>query len=66
MTPDFMPKSRVGSLTANKGRGGVMFGPSKRINRPGIKARNFDKTIATRWRKQFPEHMQRAINSAFG
>lgn len=66
MVPGFRAKSVPGSLRANKGAGGVAFGPSKKIARPGIKARDFDITIQKRWKKQFPAQMQRAIDSAFG
>jgi hypothetical protein len=66
MVPGFRSKSTPGSINARKGKGGVMFGPSKKIARPGIEARNFDLTVQKKWQKEFPKQMQQAIDTAFG
>ena len=65
MTPDFSPKSKRRFIGASVGAGGVAFGPSKRINMPGIKAREFAETIADKWQDALQEYMQDAINKAF-
>ncbi len=44
MSPDFVPKTTVGSLQSKRGRGGVVF-ISKKVNRPGIKARKFSERV---------------------
>jgi hypothetical protein len=49
MTPDFSPKTRPNYLGSVAGRGGLMY-VSKKKPRPGIKAREFDKTIVMLWR----------------
>lgn len=63
MSKDFRPKSRSGWIGSNKGRGGVVF-ISKRIARPGIKARKFAKTIKKKWDKEWPRQLNRAIAAA--
>lgn len=65
MTANFRAKTRPGFIGSNAGAGGVAFFSKKRP-RPGIKARNFDKKIAEKWRKEAPRTMQRAIDAAFG
>lgn len=65
MTPNFSPKSKRRFIGASVGAGGVAFGPSKRINRPGIKAREFAEAIADKWQDALKEYMQDAINAAF-
>jgi len=47
-------------------RPGGAFGPmvfSKGVQHPGTAARNFDKAIARKWRKEWSRNLQRAINS---
>lgn len=61
MSGDFMPKTRVGYIGSNKGRGGVAY-ISMMNPRPGIKARNFEEVIEDKWTKRFPQLVQRAIN----
>ena len=63
MTPGFSPKSRHRYIGANKGSGGVMAGPSMKISRPGIKAREFAETIKEKWDKELPDQLQRAIDA---
>lgn len=43
MTPDFISKTRPGSMQSGRGRGGVAY-VNKKIPRPGIQARNFIET----------------------
>lgn len=62
MSEDFRPKTRNRYIGSNKGRGGVVF-ISKKLNLPGIKAREFDKAIQEKWQKEFPKIMQRAIDA---
>lgn len=64
----FRAKSRVGSLRANKGAAATKdLAIVKSVKKhPGTAARNFDKQIQMRWKKLFPEQMQRAIDSEFG
>jgi hypothetical protein len=65
MSPDFKPKTRTGFIGSNQGRGGVVF-ISKKLNLPGIKAREFDRVIKEKWQKAFPAIMQRAIDAEIG
>lgn len=47
-------------------RPGGSFGPTvfaNEVKHPGTKARNFDRAIARKWRKEWPRNLQRAINS---
>lgn len=62
MSSDFRPKTRTGYIGSNKGAGGVVL-VSKKHPRPGIKARRFAKTIAAKWRKQFPAQVRRALRA---
>jgi hypothetical protein len=63
----FRAKSRVNSLTSNKGAKATKDETfSKGVMHPGTAARNFDETIAKRWRPLFPKQIQRAIQNAFG
>lgn len=65
MSPDFRAKTRPRYIGSNKGRGGVLI-VSRKINLPGIEAREFDKTIAEKWQKEFPVILQRAIDAEIG
>lgn len=62
MVPGFRPKSRKGFIGANMGRGGAVV-VSRKIVRPGIEAREFDVAIADKWRDEFPDQLQRAIDT---
>lgn len=53
MTPDFLAKTRPGSIFARGGRGGLAF-VSKKINRPGIVARGFSEIIQANIDRRFP------------
>lgn len=64
MTPGFSPKTRYRWIGSGAGAGGVMAGPSRRINRPGIKAREFEKAIAILYERFFPKYIQEAIDEA--
>lgn len=60
MTPDFVPKTRVGRLRAGRGKGGVAF-----INqlqpKPGIEARGWTQLIEKKHRAQFKRAMEAAL-----
>lgn len=63
MSSNFSPKSRHRALRSNKGRGGVVI-VSRKIIRPGIKAREFDLAVKQKWDKELPQLLQRAIDEA--
>lgn len=63
MTPDFQPKTRPRRIASYRGRGGVAY-IDRRRPRPGIKAREFSKTIREKWHSRFREHMQAAVDKA--
>ena len=65
MSPDFKPKTRTGYIGSNQGRGGVVI-ISKKLNLPGIKAREFDRVIREKWQKELPVILQRAIDAEVG
>lgn len=49
-------------------RPGGKFGPTvfaEQVMHPGTEARGFDVEIATKWRKEWPRNLQRAISAAF-
>jgi len=59
----FRPKTEVrviGSGAGSKG-GASVFRP--KVNHPGTQAREFEETIAEKWRKELPVVMQRAIDA---
>lgn len=62
MSSNFRPKSRVGAIRSNKGSGGLLY-ISKRRPRPGIAARKWDEAIQKKWEKEYPDLVQRAIDS---
>jgi hypothetical protein len=62
MTQDFIAKSQPGSLAARSGAGGVAR--FSKYPLPGIKARNFVKTLADGWQARFPANMRNAIDAA--
>ena len=63
----FRAKSSVNSLRANQGKRASQDETFvKSVKHPGTAARDFDKQIQMRWKKLFPEQMQRAIDSEFG
>lgn len=62
MTKPFGAKTAPGVIGSVAGIGGVAF-ISKKRPRPGIQARRFPEVIATKWRKEAPEQLQRAIDS---
>lgn len=62
MTKNFIPKTRVKSLKAYKGRGGLLF-VNKKKPKPGIKARGFTKIVQRKWRPEFTELMREAMRS---
>ena len=63
MSRDFVSKTVPGSLKTRRGRGGVVF-ISKKISRPGIKARNFSSNIAEEMETEAPEIIDRHIDKA--
>lgn len=52
----------IGSSGGSAGNNQVLT--RKPVQHPGTKAREFDKAIAKKWRKQWPKLMQRAIDAA--
>ena len=65
MSPDFKAKTVPGAIRSNLGRGGVVI-ISKKINLPGIVAREFDRIIQEKWQEEFYKIMQRAIDAEVG
>jgi len=63
MSPNFRAKTKVNSLTASAGRGGMLFVNKKRP-RPGIKARGFTKLVQKKWQPEFEDRMDRALFEA--
>lgn len=61
MTRNFVPKTAPGWLGSRKGSGGVAY-ISPNITRPGIEARNFYKTTASKHRKMFVGEMRKLIH----
>jgi len=64
-TGPFRPKSRPGYIGSNKGSQGTAEIWAHGVNHPGTVARNWAKTIAAKWRRQFPMTMQRSIDSEY-
>lgn len=62
MSQDFIAKTQPGSLAARSGAGGVLRHTNK--PQPGIKARNFIKTLVGNWSVRFPTYMRVAVNNA--
>lgn len=56
------PKTRPGSLEAGGGSRGPADTFRKEVRHPGTDPRNFDRQAAELALKEFPEHMQKAIN----
>lgn len=63
MSRDFKAKTQVRVLGSRRGRGGVVF-ISRKIKRPGIKAREFTKEVARRRKSPYQTNMARVINIA--
>lgn len=61
MTNPFTAKTKVNSLKASRGRGGVAF-VNRNRPRPGIKARGFIKLVWKKWQPLFRKEMQAALN----
>lgn len=60
MTADFIPKTGPRTIGSKGGRGGVVF-ISKKLARPGIKARHFTDEIVKRRAKNYTRAMTRAL-----
>jgi hypothetical protein len=60
MSRGFIAKTRSGVIGSGPGRGGRMF-VSKMHPRPGIKAREFPKVIARKWKPRLPMLFRRFI-----
>ena len=58
MSPDFKPKTRHRTMGSRMGRGGVLF-VSRRIARPGIKAREWSEEAAERRTPKFIKKVER-------
>lgn len=54
--------SKLGSFQSFGGRGKVVF-VSRKIRRPGIKARNWSKALAKYYEKAFPDRINNAVRS---
>jgi len=63
MTEDFIPKTMPGIIGSGRGRGSVKY-ISKKVNKPGIQARNFDKVIAKKTEPTFKSIMNNALRAA--
>lgn len=59
MSKNWKSKTKPGFIGSGQGAGHVVF-ISRRISRPGIKARNFDKVIARRVQKRFLDRVNEA------
>jgi len=62
MTPGFVAKSVPRTLASRPGRGGVLY-VNRNRPRPGIKAREWDKTVADKWQKLLPGVVERMVLS---
>jgi hypothetical protein len=60
MSKNFRAKTVVNAIRSNVGKGGVVFF-SKKLNLPGIKARNFHKVIAKKWQPRLVKLIQKSI-----
>jgi hypothetical protein len=60
MSPDFIAKTKPGSLQSGPGRGGMVF-ISRKHPRPGIKARHFSDKVEQTLRREIPETLQREL-----
>ena len=63
MTSNFSPKTRAGVLGSGGGRGGVLF-ISKKVNRPGIKRRDFEPLVTKLEEPKFRKRISKAIKRA--
>lgn len=63
MSKDFQAKTRPRFIGSRRGRGRKLF-VSKKHPRPGIKAREFTKTIAKKWTSPFRDRMNKALDTA--
>jgi len=63
MTNPFVSKTKVKWIGSRKGVGGMLF-VSRKHPRPGIKAREFDTTIADRYKRSFAKLLKEAIIKA--
>lgn len=64
MTSDFMAKSQEGMLDSRPGKGGLWYIDKSRPL-PGIKARNFDKTLARVYARRFASNFLASIMRSF-
>lgn len=56
-------KTTPGVIGSGSGSKGSQIIHTKRVHHPGTQAREFEQTIAKKWEKEFPDQMQRAIDS---
>jgi len=63
MSPDFEAKTRPGALDSFPGKGGVVF-ISRKLNLPGIEARNFPEAVEKKHKKPHQRDVERAIARA--
>lgn len=60
----FQAKTVPNSISSGPGSKGGNEVYVRSVNHPGTKPRNWDKVIAKKWRRLFPQAMQRAIDAA--
>lgn len=60
---DWQSQTKPGRLASRMGRGKVVF-ISKKVNHPGIKARNFTGIILKTYKKRYPERMSQVLISS--
>src|SRR5690606_853681 len=63
MSPDFEAKTRPGALDSFPGRGGVVF-ISRKLNLPGIEARNFPEAVEKKHKRPHQRDVEAAIKRA--
>ncbi len=63
MTPNFVPKTQPGVISSRSGQGGVLF-VSKKLNLPGIEARNSEKEIGKIIGPRLFKKAQKALDKA--
>lgn len=63
MSPDFEAKTEPQVILSTPGRGGKLF-VNKKYPRPGIKARQFTKTIYKSYSKEFRRRIENALDRA--
>lgn len=63
MSPDFIAKTRPGSLRSRPGQGGVVF-ISRTLSLPGIEARDFTGQITKKWEGKYKSRIHAVMRQA--